>query len=220
MSFKGRLLLIILSFSTSACLLTREDVKTAEERKRLVGDVTTIRKFNADTQVRFDEIQNEQRSLKGRIETIEQQNQSKAESEKTGLSSQEDRNKIYEETLKILEEKNKKTELELAQLRLELNNLKRAKVSTSKGKRSGGNFTGAERAFSKKKWREAIVGYEKYRELNPKGKRYGVSTYKIGVCFQELGMKAEAKVFFEEVVSKFSKSKEYKKAKFRLSKLK
>ena len=67
-----------------------------------------------------------------------------------------------------------------------------------------------------KKWKDAIVVFSKYRDQFPKGKKYADATYKIGVCFQELGMKEEAKPFLEEVVAKFPGTSEAKKASFRL----
>jgi TolA-binding protein len=43
-----------------------------------------------------------------------------------------------------------------------------------------------------------------------------VATYKIGVCFQELGMIEEAKAFYDEVIAKYPKSNEAAKATSRL----
>ena len=63
--------------------------------------------------------------------------------------------------------------------------------------------------------KEAIIHYEKYRELNKKNKKqfYIESTLKMGLCFQNLEMHKEAKVFFREVVESFPKSAEAKSAK-------
>ena len=45
-------------------------------------------------------------------------------------------------------------------------------------------------------------------------------TYKIGVCFQELGLKNEAKTFYKSVVNGFStKFKAHKFASYRLSQI-
>ena len=74
--------------------------------------------------------------------------------------------------------------------------------------------------FASKEWKKAILNYQKYVDEFPKGKEVSDSKYKIGVCFQELGMKDEAMAFYEEVVAHFSKSEAGKKAKLRLSKLK
>lgn len=74
--------------------------------------------------------------------------------------------------------------------------------------------------FANKEWKKAILNYQKYVDEHPKGKEVSDSKYKIGVCFQELGMKEEAMAFFEEVVANYGKTESGKKAKLRLSKLK
>ena len=71
-----------------------------------------------------------------------------------------------------------------------------------------------------KKFKDAILAYQKYRDGNPKGRHYGEATFKMGVCFQEMGLKDEAKVFYEEVISKFPGSKDAKKAAVRAKQLK
>lgn len=53
-----------------------------------------------------------------------------------------------------------------------------------------------------------------------KEKNVADAKYKIGVSFQELGMKEEAMAFYEEVVANYSKTEAGKSAKARLAKLK
>ena len=74
--------------------------------------------------------------------------------------------------------------------------------------------------FEKKEWRRAILSYQKYRDANPKSKKFSDATYKIGVSFQELGLRDEARTFYDEVVAKFPQSAEAKKARTRLKSLK
>ena len=74
--------------------------------------------------------------------------------------------------------------------------------------------------FARKDWKKAIAVYNKYRESNPKGSDFAKSTYQIGVCFQELGMKSEARAFFDELIEKFPKDSLAKKASFRINQLK
>lgn len=74
--------------------------------------------------------------------------------------------------------------------------------------------------FANKEWKKAILNYQKYVDDHPKGKDVSDSKYKIGVCFQELGMKEEAMAFFEEVVANYGKTDAGKKAKIRLTNLK
>ena len=81
-------------------------------------------------------------------------------------------------------------------------------------------FSAADELFKAGDFKKAALSFQKYREAQPKGKKFSEATYKLGVCFQELGMKDEAKTFFEEVIAKFSQSPEAKKAKSRLKSLK
>ena len=74
--------------------------------------------------------------------------------------------------------------------------------------------------FDQKDWKKAILNFQKYRDESPRGKKVSDATYKMGVSFQELGMKDEAKTFFDELISKYPSSNEAKKAKIRLKALK
>ena len=78
----------------------------------------------------------------------------------------------------------------------------------------------AEANFKNKEWKKAILSYQKYSEESPKGKSVADAKYKIGVSFQELGLKDEAIAFFEEVIAQFPASETGKKARYRLSLIK
>ena len=73
-------------------------------------------------------------------------------------------------------------------------------------------FEKAEKLFQEQKWKEASTNYQKYREQSKKGKLYKKSTLQIGLCFYNLGMYREAKVFFRELLEFFPKSPEAKSA--------
>jgi TolA-binding protein len=64
------------------------------------------------------------------------------------------------------------------------------------------------------------LNYQKFREASPKSKKLSEATLKIGISFQELGMKDEARTFLEEVVSKYGSTPAAKVAKSHLKKLK
>ncbi len=85
---------------------------------------------------------------------------------------------------------------------------------------SGTAYDIAQDFFGKKEWKKAILSYQKYVDENSKGKNVADAKYKIGVCFQELGMKEEAMAFYEEVIANYAKAEAGKKAKIRLAKLK
>jgi len=74
----------------------------------------------------------------------------------------------------------------------------------------------ADEHFKQNDWKKAIIQYQKYRDDNPKGKKVAESTYRIAYAFGELGMKEEAKTFYEEVIAKFPTSLEAKKAKTKI----
>jgi len=168
---------------------------------------------------RAEEYDEQMRALNGRIDAVEnhlsQVNAAQAGEKQsvTEMAKYTDKKFLaYEEELKKLEARVAALSEEVARLRAPP-----AAAAAPKGKTS---YDEAESLFEAKKWKEAIVNYQKYRDSNPKGKMYADATYKIGVCFQELKMKDEAKAFFDEVISKFPGSKEAKKAAFRSKSLK
>ncbi len=215
-------ILIIGVVSISGCLTTRGQLKTETEGKVLKQQVTNLQETKADAEVRFQDMDAQFRDLNGRVEVVEQNIKMEKDAklaDKEGLlkekQGQEEKFKLYQEALE-------KVEKQVLALAAEVEALKRSKVVAKKAaaKKKRGNFGQAELDFGKKRWKEAIVGYQKYRELNPKGKKYSTSTYKIGVCFQEMGMKSEAKSFYQEVVDKSPKSRLAKKAQYRLKNIK
>ncbi|MYE07788.1 MAG: hypothetical protein F4X95_03450 [Oligoflexia bacterium] len=108
-------------------------------------------------------------------------------------------------------------ELQVAALSNKVEKIERKKESKSEKELPENFFEKAEKLFKEKNWKAAIINYEKYREKNKKGDYYKKSTFQIGVCFQNLGMSKEAKVFFREIVESFPNSVEAKEAKKRLS---
>lgn len=170
------------------------------------------------------------RNLSGRVDTVENQVNtlySLQSGEKDAVSKER---QALEQKFVAYEEELKKLEAQVAALSEEVTKLKaegagksssgdKAEKGTGK-KNSKTAYDEGEQLFSQKKFKEAILAYQKYRDNNPKGKLYADATYKMGVCFQEVGLKDEAKVFFEEVVNKYAGSKESKKAAFRLKQLK
>lgn len=79
-----------------------------------------------------------------------------------------------------------------------------------------GSYEAAERYLSEQDWKKAIINFQKYTEESPRGKYVAEAKYKIGVCFQELGMKEEAVAFYEEVVANYADTAAGKKSKSRL----
>lgn len=238
---KQLVLLILASALTGGCvaLKTRSELRgegspeASRQAARAKGEAPKEFKEPkaAAVAARIEDYDDQFRQLNGRVDTIENQmNQINAASEGE-KKSVTDMAKYADQKFVAYEEELRKMEAKIASLEQELATVKAAKVE-SKPTPSAGSIAGAisgkgktpydegEDLFNAKKWKEAIVAYQKYRDTYPKGKMYADSTYKIGVAFQELKMNEEAKAFFDEVVSKFPKSKEAKKAAFRMKTLK
>src|SRR5690606_10237541 len=144
----------------------------------------------ADAQIRYQELEERVRELTGRLEVTENSvnilNASKSGSE---LEYQNQRREL-EERLKIYEEAISKLEAKV--LALEHKVASSGKGESSSPSRKKTTWETAEDEFNKKDWKAAIVAYEEYRKRNPKGRHYSDATFKIGVSFHELGMRAEA----------------------------
>jgi len=70
----------------------------------------------------------------------------------------------------------------------------------------------AEEHFNNEKWKQAILVYEEFRKQNPQSDKFAEATLNIGLSFQKLELKEEAKVFLQEVMDQFPRSKEADKA--------
>lgn len=172
------------------------------------------------TATRLEEIEEQMRQLSGRVDVVEnnlgQLNAAAANDKGSGVSEK----KVLEDRLMIYEEAIKKLEAQVQALEES-----RKGPSTNLAAGGGGKSSASagaalhadgEAHFKAKKWKDAIVSFSNYRDQYPKGKLYADATYKIGVCFQELGMRDQAKPFLEEVTGKFPGTKEAKKASYRL----
>lgn len=217
-------LVILFSLLSVGCLMTRDQIRgnsTNRSPEQVQVSQNQIKK--AEQAAQLDDMDESLRSTVGRIEVLENEIQ-----QMKAVSPEEEQNKMaakkdidlkfatFEQALRALE-------VQVQNLKAEISGLKASRSSSKpkvKKKAKKGNFAGAQEAFSAKDWKKAILGYQKYRDLNPKGRWYSEATYKIGVSFQELNMKSEAKSFYQEVIAKFPKGKMAKKAKYRLKKLK
>jgi TolA-binding protein len=163
------------------------------------------------------------RSLTGKVEVLENRvTQSNSERDRTKnqleLGSVESGKKIQ-----ILQDEVGRLQDRLEAMSLEMAHIKAAATNPAAVEKTApvkNSYELAEDLYSKKDWKKAILNYQKFRDANPKHKLFAEATYKIGVSFQELGMKDEARTFFDEVVGKFPGSSEAKKARTRLKSIK
>lgn len=200
----------------SGCLRTRADIQADESKKELSDKLVTLQQSNARDEVRFEDYDSQFREMRGRIDGLEQKLAEARQERDQALQAKSSEKTQMEDRLKIYEEALRKLEGQMLALNQELARVKATRAAAPKAKSKKGNYANAEDAYKKKNWKSAIVGYQKYREMNPKGRRYASATYRIGVCFQELGMASDARAFFDEVIEKFPKSKDAKQARVRL----
>lgn len=222
--FRTSLVLSILTLT--ACqsgLMTRGDIKEVESKKQVQESVSTLQKTTADANNRFSEIESDLRNMNGRIEVMENRI-SQANSEKEQLSGAANKS-LQEQAQKtqILQDEVSRLQEQVGALTAELAAMRSAVGSDASSNSSGAKkdaYEIAEELFNKKDWKKAILSYQKYRDTSPKGKKIPDATYKMGVSFQELGLKDEARTFYDEVIAKFPQSLEAKKARTRLKSMK
>ena len=222
---KNILLISILSLFMTACLQTRTAVQEIEQKKQIQDQVVTLQRNNADQSSRFLDLESNVRSMNGRIESLEAQLERAQNSKNEIEKESSQKNTELEKKIALLQESVIKMDSEIQELREALSEQsKKSNSNVQPEKKSNSNespdFANAETLFEEKEWKKAILNYNKYRDNNPKGKKFAEATYKMGVCFQELNKKEEAKVFYEEVIAKFPKSKEAERAQYRLKNLK
>jgi TolA-binding protein len=216
-----------LVFGLTNCIVTRSQLsespnpasrynvpKTYNSPKPISGPVKTSQEVAAlETQLRSYEDQF--RTMLGRIEELE-----------TKASTA---NKPDSDRVKDLEQAISEMLVQQEQLKNEIKASREAQIQAAqKAKEQAaaapivptGNLEVADKLFSEGRWEVAAQEYQEFRKKNPKSDETSIVTYKIGVCFQELGLKNEAKTFFNSVIKSYPNSKASKFAKFRLDNLK
>ncbi len=216
---------LMITYLFLGCLRTREDIKEVEVAKAMKDQVIALQKDHADSTSRLEELMEQNRQLNGRIEDLEQklskssqaQGSGKEEMQKT-LDDSKHHSELLQESIGKLENQVQALQEEIVSIRVKEKE-KAAHAEDSKSDKKEALIDNAQADFQNKKWKEAILNFDQYREKNPKGKYFAEATYKTGVCFQELGMTDEAKVFYNEVIEKFPKTDVSKKANYRLKTL-
>lgn len=209
-------------------LKTREDLKgqTPASQKQPVVQQSAqpaAQESNDSTPAYQQEERNSQmRTLHGRVEEAEQQVQELRQSMiELAQSRQKEKDEAaaklqaYEDAIKNME-----AQIEAMKVAQATPAPAPAPEEPAKpGAKPKNEYQKGEDLFKEKKWKDAIVAYQKYRDENPKSKLYPDATYKMGLSFLELGLKDESKAFFEEVRLKFPKSPLAKKAEKQLKSL-
>ena len=227
---------LLLAFTLSSCLKTRDEVGEDEQSQvysKKNADNQSAAKNQSQAQQQLapavDERDELIRTLNGRVENLETQLTTLSKDKEKSTAPSEESQKIQ-----LLQEALSKMELQIQKLEAEKKVSETPVVEAAPvGKASSKNaattskkiaptasYDTAQDFFMKKEWKKAILSYQKYVDEAPKGVNLADAKYKIGVCFQELGMKEESMAFYEEVVANYAKSEAGKKAKLRLAKIK
>lgn len=216
--------LAVMTFLQTGCLKTRNDVRETEQRQVMQQQVVTLQKTNADVGNRFSDLEEEIRSLNGRVDVVENRLGKSDVGVESALKSSQQQNADLGLKVMALQEALTKMEKDIYALNAEIQAVKTERVAkhaeTSVAPAKKDIYNMAQSFFDNKDWKQAILNYQKYRDESPKGNKFADATYKIGVSFQELGMRDEAKTFYDEVVSKFPNSEEARRAKIRLKGIK
>jgi TolA-binding protein len=224
---KKTLMMAFAASLLSGCLKTRNEVKQTEQRQVMQQQVTTMQKANADSSGRLSDIDEQMRYLTGRVEVVENKMAGVNSGLENALRGAQQQNNDQNQRLAILQDALTKMEAQINQLNADIQGI-RAEQAGAQAERVAAkaatahrdSFEAGNEYFAKKDWKKAILNFQKYRDQSPRGKNFAEATYKIGVCFQELGMKDEARTFYDEVLGKFPKSDQARKAKTRLKSLK
>lgn len=209
----------------SGCMLdTRSQSKEQDEKSVMRKQVANLQQTTADVNSRFADVEEDERKANGKIEALE----TRLQRAEAAAQAKADKNVASVDAK--LGDNDKAYREEFMKLRTEIDALKAQQSSVADARRSSDAaaaseakkdpFEAAEAKFESKNYKEAILDYQNYRKKNPSGKHFSTATYKIGSSFQEMGMIDEARAFYEEVVSKFPKTKDAGRAQAKLKALK
>lgn len=231
--------LLYIAFVTvflGGCLKTRSEVKDNEKNQVMQQQVVTLQRTNADTNSKFSEFEEQMRDLNGRVDVLENHIQQGNSGVDRVLKSTQQQSTESNQKIALLQEALTKMEAQVAQLSTQIEALKaqiaanaaaaataaaeEKKEAAASSKKRKDSFETGQEFFDKKDWKQAVLNYQKYRDDLPKGKHVSEATYKMGVCFQELGMNDEAKTFYDDVIAKFPKSDDARRARTRLKAMK
>jgi TolA-binding protein len=220
---KKAILPVAAVIALSGCLKTRNDVKDGEQRQVMQQQTTSLQREAADTTNRVGDLQEQIRYLTGRVDVMENKQATAGSSADAALRASQQQNQDLNQKVAIMQEALTKMEAQVFQLNADIQALKAEKAAAAAQAALAAKkdpYESGQEFFAQKDWKKAILNYQKYRDQAPKGKNYAEATYRIGVSFQELGMKDEAKTFYDEVVNKFPKTDQARRAKTRLKSLK
>jgi TolA-binding protein len=153
----------------------------------------------------FDAVSNEMKKLEARIEELEHAQASMIETIKKLQSATPpaDPAELFEKGKNQHAAGNHEAAIDALSAYLKSSKPKQAEEAT---------FLRGESLYETKQYQKAIGDYSKFPEKYTKSKKMPYVLMKIGQSFDALGMRDDAKAFYQELVEKFPKSPEAKKA--------
>lgn len=232
------LIAVFLMFGLSACLKTRAQLRDEGEEPHKPVSVQPVQEVRPQEHYVVDELKSEMTQLAGRVEDLERaQKESAAQSSVTEkeelkkiearlLQLEEEQATLLEDLKKIQESsalgdpieiyKKGKTQFGAEQYELAAETFGHyLKIPKVKNAQDAIFFRG-ESYFHLKQYKKAIVEYSKFPEKFPHSTHMAEALLKIGNSFDALGMKEDAKGFYQELLDKYPKSLEAKKARKRV----
>ncbi|AZZ35803.1 hypothetical protein CIK05_02965 [Bdellovibrio sp. qaytius] len=227
---------VVAALFLSSCLKTRSELggdyqsqvytkKQADNQKQAA---------NEPAEVKVDEKDELIRNLNGRVESLENQIQQMQNAYVKDPNNE--KIKLLQESLIKMEAQVAKLETDLAVAKFNAPttpanenkpaaNSSDAKVPPVKGApahasgKNNGAFDAGQEHFAKKDFKNAILEYQKFVDANAKTKNKLIpeAKYKIGLCFEAMGLKDEAQSFYEEVAAQHGNTEFGKKAKAKVT---
>lgn len=239
-------LLVLSSISATSCLKTRAQVKeeesstpSAEMQNKDPGTPAQIKDVDDHGDYALDEIKGELTRQNGRIEDLERNAQNASQN---GQPTKDDFKKLESRVVELeqaqanmLEAIKKMQEAQVAAAADPMDALEAGKKSFNsknydaaidqlsnylkapKGKHSEeATYLRGESYFQLKQYKKAIVDFSKFPEQYTHSKLMPQALFRIGQSFDALGMKEDASGFYQELVEKYPKSSEAKKARAKI----
>ncbi len=228
------LALVGLSLTLSACLKTRSQLRDDSGEDNQISKPIPVQPVQEvhHGQYVIDELKEEMTRMEGRLEDLERAH--KEASSKNASFDKEDLKKIEARLLQLEESQAHFMEV-LKKNQESVQKDPNEVFKAAKAQMADENYEGAAETFGNymksphpkhlqdaiffrgecffklKQYKKAIVEYSKFPEKYVKSDHMPEALYKIGLSFDSLGMKDEAKGFYQELVEKFPKSPQAKK---------
>ncbi|MBI2711536.1 MAG: tetratricopeptide repeat protein [Bdellovibrio sp.] len=221
------LLLILVPFLFAGCLKTRSQLRDdrpeeVEEAKPMKAH--PVAEVRNEGQYAIEEIKAEFTRLVGRVEDLERAKKDGVESKKIEdkLNALADRvNQMSDALTKLAEHPaildpdeiygKAKTQFEHEEYEAAAETLSNYLKLPKTQRAEEATFLRAESYFKLKQYKKAIVDYSKFPEKYHRSTKTPQALLKIGQSFEALGLRDDARGFYEELVEKYPKSAEAKK---------